>query len=177
MRHFLRAESCLLAFFIDYFLDCPPGSFQLKLPEFPLLGLFEYRTNKITAPQYSLVPLFLFPRSASGYDLGPSAEAAEKSAAGQLRQAPEPDTFPHEPPVLCQALSSCASKLQKNMIRVHPGMLGLPDDRPVAAKGIAVEFFDGLYDVRTQGVKVYVADQGKEVVVFVAKNGFVAVLE
>jgi hypothetical protein len=56
-------------------------------------------------------------------------------------------------------------------------MFGLPDDGPVAAKGVAVKFFDGLYDVRPQRIKVYVADQSKKVVVFVTEYGFIAVLE
>jgi hypothetical protein len=56
-------------------------------------------------------------------------------------------------------------------------MFGLSNDCPVAAIGVAVKFFDGLYDVRTKGIQVYVADQGKEIVVFVAEYGFVAVLE
>jgi hypothetical protein len=70
IRDFQRADPGLFAFFVDDFLDCPPGSLQLELPEFSFLGLFEYRMDKISAPQYALVPLFLFPRPASGYDLG-----------------------------------------------------------------------------------------------------------
>jgi phosphoribosylcarboxyaminoimidazole (NCAIR) mutase len=56
-------------------------------------------------------------------------------------------------------------------------MFGLPDNGPVPAKWVTVKFFDGLYDVRPQGIKVYVAGQGKQIVVFVAEYGFVAVLE
>ena len=63
------------------------------------------------------------------------------------------------------------------MVRVRPRMLGLPDEGPAAAKGIAVKFFDGFYDVRPDGIQVYVANQSKEVIVFVAEDGFIAVLE
>jgi len=177
MLDFHWADSRFFAFFVDDFLDCPPGSFQLELPQFSFFGLFEYGMYKISTPQYPLVPLFLVPRPASGYDLGPAAETAQQPAAGQLRLMSEPDPFLHELAVLCHAFSSAASKLQEDVIHVRPGMVGFPDDGPVAAKGIAVEFFDGFYDVRPQGVQVYVADEGKEVAVFVAEDGFVAVFE
>ena len=47
----------------------------------------------------------------------------------------------------------------------------------MAAKGVAVKCFDGLDDVRPQGIQVYVADQSEEIVIFVAEYGFIAVLE
>src|SRR6266508_1062825 len=105
---------------------------------------------KVTAPQDPLVTLLRCPRPSFGYDLGPSAQAAEQPTAGQFRLVPEPDAFPHELPVLCQALSSIASKLQKNMIRIHPWIFRLPNDGPVTAKGVAVEFFYGFYNIRTK---------------------------
>jgi len=56
-------------------------------------------------------------------------------------------------------------------------MFGLSDDCPVSAKGVAIKFFYSLYDVRTKGIQVYVADQRKKVIVFVAKYGFIPVFE
>ncbi len=132
---------------------------------------------KITTAQYPLVPFLLFPRPSFGYDLGPSAKAAEKPTAGQFGLLSKLDAFPHELPVLRQAFSSGSSKLQENIIHVHPRIFGLPQDGPMTAKGVVVEFFDGFYDVRTKGIQVYIADQREKVIVFVAEYGFVAVLE
>jgi len=47
----------------------------------------------------------------------------------------------------------------------------------VTAKGVAVEFSYGFYNIRTKGIQVYVPDQREKVIVFVAEYGFVAVLE
>jgi DNA-binding beta-propeller fold protein YncE len=56
-------------------------------------------------------------------------------------------------------------------------MVGLADNGPVTAKGEAVKFLDGFYDVCPHGIKVYVANQGKKVSIFVAENGFIPILE
>jgi len=63
------------------------------------------------------------------------------------------------------------------MVHVHPLIVGLPHDGPMAAKGITVEFFDGFHDVHTKRIQVYVADQCEKVIIFVAEDGFIAVLE
>jgi len=47
----------------------------------------------------------------------------------------------------------------------------------MAAPGIAVQFFDGLYAVGAKGVQVNIPDQGQQIGVFVAQDGFVPVLE
>jgi hypothetical protein len=73
--------------------------------------------------------------------------------------------------ILCKAFSSRISKLQKHVIGIHPRMIGLTDDASVTTKGIAVKFFDGLYDVGPQGIQVYIANQRKKVVVGADRNG------
>ena len=56
-------------------------------------------------------------------------------------------------------------------------MLCLADDRPVAAPGVAVKFFDCLDDAVADGVEMKIANKDQKIVVLVAENGFIAVFE
>lgn len=47
----------------------------------------------------------------------------------------------------------------------------------MAVPGIAVQFFYGLYHFGTHGIEMDVPDQGQKIVVLIAEDGFVAVLE
>ncbi len=87
MHHFLLTDPGLPALFVNDLLDGPPGSFQFELPKFSCFGLFEYRVNEVAAPRYPLVSLILLSRPASGYDLGPAAEASQEAAAGQFQKS------------------------------------------------------------------------------------------
>ena len=63
------------------------------------------------------------------------------------------------------------------MIDVHPGVFGLSDNRPVAAPRIAVQLFKSGNNLGSHRVQVNVPNQGKKIVVLIAENGFITVLE
>jgi hypothetical protein len=103
--------------------------------------------------------------------------ATEKASTGQHRLFFKPNAFAYELPIFYQAFSPGSPELQKYIVGVSPRMLGLPDDCPMAAPGVSVQFFDGLYDVGTKGVQVDVSNKGKKVSFFVAEDGFVPIFE
>ena len=70
-----------------------------------------------------------------------------------------------------------AAELGQNALNIHPGMFCFADDGPVAAPGGTVKFFDGFDDAGPDGIEMNIADQGQEVIVFVAEDGFIAVFK
>jgi hypothetical protein len=63
------------------------------------------------------------------------------------------------------------------MINVYPGVPGLPDECPVATPGITIQLFEGRDDVGSNGIQMNIADESKDVVVFIAEDGLVAVFK
>jgi len=47
----------------------------------------------------------------------------------------------------------------------------------VAAPWIAIKLFERLNYPRSYRVKVYIPDKGQKVIVFIAENGFIAILK
>jgi len=67
--------------------------------------------------------------------------------------------------------------LEQYIIGVHPGAFSFVHHGAVAAPGIAVQLFYGHYHFGAQGIEVDIPDQSQKIVVLIAEDGFVAVLE
>jgi len=67
--------------------------------------------------------------------------------------------------------------LEQYIIGVHPGAFSFVHHGAVAAPGITVQLFYGLYHPGSHGIEMDVPDQGQKIVVLITEDGFVAVLE
>ena len=76
-----------------------------------------------------------------------------------------------------KGFSPGVAELGQYVLCVHPGVGCLADDCTVAAPGVAVQFFACLDNAGAEGVEVDVADEGKQIVVFVAEDGFIAIFK
>ena len=63
------------------------------------------------------------------------------------------------------------------VVGIHPRVLCLFDNCPMAAPGVFVQLRHRLDDLCPNGIKMDIADEGKEIIVFVAEYGFVPILE
>ena len=132
------------------------AEFQLSCLLF--LGFFEYGRDKIAASEDSFVIFGLLPFSLRCLDLGPASKAADKPSADQLGLAAHADPLVHESSVCVPRSSCCVVELDQYIIRVHPGAFSFVHHGAVAAPGIAVKLFYGLYHFGPHGIEMDVPD-------------------
>lgn len=170
-------DSAPAALLFDDLLESSSRPGVLELPQVPFFRFFQDLVDEFASSQDSLIKFFFLPPPSHGEDLRPAALASDEASAGQFFDVSLPDSLPHEPAVSVDGLPAGVPELRQYAVRIHPSRSCLADDDPVPAPGVAAEFLDGLNDPCADGIEMDVADQGQEVVVFVAENGFVAVLE
>ncbi len=174
---FLGADLVAFAFLLEDVGDCSAAAPEFYLAYLLFLGFSQDPLYKISASQYPLIRFFFPALALHGKYLGPAALAADQSASGQFRPPSLPGALFHEFPVGVPRFLCCFVELQQNIIDIHPRAFSLVHDCAVPAPGIAVQFFQGLYFAGSKRIEMDVANQGKEIIVFIAEDGFVAVLE
>jgi hypothetical protein len=148
-----------------------------QLAQVPLFGFFQDLVDKFAPSQYPLIEIFRLPSPSHAQYLRPPALASDKASARQLFYSPLAGSFPHILAVFVSGFSADSAELGQYAVGIHPGMLCLADDGPVAAPRVSVQFFDGLDNAGPQGIEMDVADKCQKVILFVAEDGFIAVFE
>lgn len=87
------------------------------------------------------------------------------------------DPLPDKPAIFGDRFLASSAKLGQTRIDIHPVIVGLADDSPMAGPGVPVQLFHGLDDLCADGVQMEVPDESEQIRLFITKNGFVAVLE
>jgi hypothetical protein len=87
------------------------------------------------------------------------------------------DTLLHKASVRVPGFSYCVVELEQHIIGVHPGAFSFIHHGAVTTPGITVELFYVRYHFSAHGIEVDIPDQSQEIVVFIAEDGFVTILE
>src|SRR5574341_126918 len=95
-------------------------------------SFFEDAIDEIAASEYALIEFFFMAASPRRKDLRPTAFASYQPAARKFRQPSLAEAFLHKATIFVHCLTPGRSKLEQCTINIHPGMLRLSDDRPVA---------------------------------------------
>ena len=175
--HFKGIDSASPAFLFDDLLQRFPGPFMLELPQVTLFCFLQHLIYKFASAQYALIEFLFLPSPSHGQYLRPSTLASDEASAGQLFYRTLINGCLHEPAVFVYCLPAGSAELGQYALNLHPIILCLADDGPVAAPGVLVKLADGFDDAGPDGIEMDVADQSQEVAVFVAEDGFVAVFE
>jgi len=116
-------------------------------------------------------------QSAHGLYRAPAAQAANQSAAGQLRPSSHGNSLFNEMPVLPPGLGDRLPEKTQHGIHRLPFVGTMPHQGAVAAVPVPIQLRERCHLLGAQWIQMNVAHQLQQVRLFLAENGFVAVLK
>ena len=174
---FFPADLPFIAFLFDDFYQGQSRFLEFHLSQRLPFCFFYDLMYKLTASKDPLVYFFFLTFPSHREDIGPTAEAPNKSAPGKLWIVPQVHAFLHKPPICIPGFSFRASELRQHRRRIHPWILCFVDNRWMAGPRVSIQLSHGSDDFCSNRIQMDVADEGEEIVVFVAEYGFIPIFE